>query len=363
MSPTARHRQRASTRVRCLLAACAALGARADEGATLPPGLHDRVAFSSYAPLAANSELVRRLLSPLAAEAIRARLAGTGEGLIEQSLDLTQESFTVYVPRSAPPQSYALLVFVPPWKDARLPDGWGPVLDQYGVLFVSAARSGNEADVIGRREPLALHGAYNLMQRYRVDPQRVYVGGFSGGSRIALRLALAYPDLFRGALLNAGSDPLGADPPTVPPPELFGRFQEGSRLVYVTGGRDLTPLAVDGASLDSMRRGCVFDVDAQTTADAGHEVASPAALARALHALSAPRTPDARRLTTCRAGLERDLAAAVAKVRALIGAGRRADAQRELTAIDRRFGGLAAGPSLELQAQLRPDAASANHGT
>jgi poly(3-hydroxybutyrate) depolymerase len=52
---------------------------------------------------------------------------------------------------------------------------------------------------------LALIAAQNAMAQYSVDPQQVYIGGFSGGSRVALRLALGYPDVFHGALLNAGS--------------------------------------------------------------------------------------------------------------------------------------------------------------
>lgn len=352
MSPTAQDRRR--RRALGLLLAGAALvpaeRAPADEPAA--PGLHEEVAFSGYSPLAATPELVRRLLTPLAAAEVQRRVALSGKTLIGQSVDITQESFSVYVPRGAPPGGYALLVFVPPWKDARLPQGWGPVLDEYGMLFVSAARTGNDADVIGRREPLALHAAYNLMQRYRVDPQHVYVGGFSGGSRIALRLALGYPDLFRGALLNAGSDPLGADPPTPPPRELFRRFQEGSRLVYVTGERDLSPLAMDGSSLASMRRACVFDVDGETTPGAGHEPASPAALARALHALLSPRAPEPQRLAACRGGLDHEVEARLAHVHTLLAAGRREAAQKALTELDRRFGGLAAPGSVAVQGQL-----------
>jgi len=351
VSPTARDRRRRRA-LGLLLAGAALLGGRAPADEPAAPGLHEEVAFSGYSPLAATPELVRRLLTPLAAAEVQRRVARTGKTLIEQSVDITQESFSVYVPRSTPPGGYALLVFVPPWKDARLPPGWGPVLDQYGVLFVSAARTGNDADVIGRREPLALHAAYNVMQRYRIDPQHVYVGGFSGGSRIALRLALGYPDLFRGALLNAGSDPLGADPPTPPPRELFQRFQEGSRLVYVTGERDLSPLAMDGSSLDSMRKACVFGVDGETTPGAGHEVASPAALSRALHALLTPQAPETRRLAACRAGIDHEVEGRLAHVHTLLAAGRREAAQKELTQTDRRFGGLAAPGSVGLQGQL-----------
>jgi len=90
-----------------------------------------------------------------------------------------------------------------------LPQEWVSVLDRYGVIFVSAARSGNDESVSGRREPLALLAAHNIMKEHPVDPEHIYVAGFSGGSRIALRLALGYPDLFHGAILNAGSDSIG----------------------------------------------------------------------------------------------------------------------------------------------------------
>src|SRR5437879_3459051 len=94
-----------------------------------------------------------------------------------------------------------------------------------------AARSGNDASVLARREPLALLAAHNLMQRYPVDPERVYVGGFSGGARVAMRLALGYPDLFRGAILNAGSDPIGGAEIPLPPRDMFMRFQSSKRIV------------------------------------------------------------------------------------------------------------------------------------
>jgi len=77
---------------------------------------------------------------------------------------------------------------------------------------VTAANSGNDAPTIDRREPLALLAAHNTMKQYPVDPQQVYIGGFSGGARVALRLALAYPDVFHGALLNAGSDRYSTHP-------------------------------------------------------------------------------------------------------------------------------------------------------
>jgi dienelactone hydrolase len=320
--------------------------------ATPATGLQQEVVLNEYSPLSVSTELVRRLLSPLAAAQVQSMLARSTERLIAQSIDLSAERFVLYVPAVTPPAGYGLLVFVPPWQEARLPAGWEGVLDRYGVIYVSAARSGNDENVMGRREPLALLAAYNLMQRYPIDKERVYVGGFSGGSRIALRLALGFPDLFRGALLNAGSDPLGSGVPPLPPAELFQRFQESTRLVYVTGEHDSERLAMDAASLQSMRRWCVFDVDSEITPGAGHEVASAAALSQALYALRTHNRADTGRLAKCRADIDQDLSAELGRAQSLVAAGKRSDAQKLLIAIDRRFGGLAAPRSTELQSAL-----------
>src|SRR5205807_8781048 len=150
-------------------------------------GLLRDVVFVDYTPLSGNLELARRLLTPLAAATLPQRVAGSGKRLAEQPIELSEERFIVYVPAAPPRQGYGLLAFVPPWPEASLPPRWAATLDRQGVIFVSAARSGNDASVLARREPLALLAAHNLMQRYPVDPERVYVGGFSGGARVAMR--------------------------------------------------------------------------------------------------------------------------------------------------------------------------------
>jgi poly(3-hydroxybutyrate) depolymerase len=111
---------------------------------------------------------------------------------------------------------------------------------------------------------LALLAAQNAMAQYSVDPQQVYIGGFSGGSRVALRLALGYPDVFHGALLNAGSDPIGNADVPLPPAELFRRFQDSMRFLYVTGERDDARLIDDMHSRQSLEKWCVFDVVTET---------------------------------------------------------------------------------------------------
>jgi hypothetical protein len=309
--------------------------------------------FQQYSVFSSNAMLVRRLFSPLTAQKIEREVSSSGKTLAGQPVDLAKERFLIYVPPEPGTHRYALLVFVPPWQEARLPSGWVATLDRQGVIFVTAARSGNDEPALERREPLALLAATNVMSQYPVDPERVYVAGFSGGSRIALRLALGYPDLFRGALLNAGSDPIGNKGVPIPSRELFLRFQESTRLVYVTGARDTAHAADDMLSIRSMHQWCVFNLESYTQPRIGHEVADGALLSQALIYLLRGTIRNAEKLPDCRSRLDAEVTAQLGSVRELFAGGRRADAAELLARTDEQFGGLAAPQSIVLSTGLR----------
>jgi len=315
-------------------------------------GLHGDVVFSDYSSLSRSAELQHRLLSPVNADQVSRRLARSAVALRDQPIDLALERFTVYVPPHAPAAGFGLLVFVPPWENAMLPRGWIEILDRRGVIFVSAANSGNSANVLDRREPLALLAAHNIMQRFRVDPERTYIGGFSGGSRVALRLALGFPDVFRGAFLNAGSDPIGDAQTPLPPPELFSRFQEAMRIVYISGQDDAVNVDKDAASTRSMLEWCVFDWYAERSRWADHEVAGSAVFGRALDMLEKHARPNLARLNNCRLHINQELAKQLDRANDLLAAGNVDGARRLLNTIDARYGGLAAPRSIDLAARL-----------
>ena len=185
-----------STRTLIAWCLCALAGVCHAQNAPIGGTLAETVIFHSYSSYSTYGELARRLMSAAAATQLARQLAAAGASLSGQPIDLAAENFIVYMPAHKPEEGYGLLVFVPPWQRARLPAGWDRALDEHGIIFVSADRSGNGESVMGRREPLALLATHNIMSRYPIDARRVYIGGFSGGSRVALRLALGYPDLF-----------------------------------------------------------------------------------------------------------------------------------------------------------------------
>jgi predicted esterase len=315
-------------------------------------GLHPDLVFAEHPPEAYGSEIVQRLLTPLAAAQVERTLRASHQELRDASLDLAAERFTVFVPGKPPPAGYALLVFIPPWPEARLPEGWRAALERYGTVFVSAARSGNEASDLGRRAPLALVAVANLRGRYPIDAARIYVAGFSGGARVALRLALAYPDVFHGALLNAGSDPIDAGPPSPPAPALLHAFQLASRIVYVTGAQDELHLRMDSDSQESLRRFCQYDYHAEVTPQVAHEAAGAAAFGGALRELLTRAPPQEAKVQDCNAALEKKVDGELGRVAALIAAGRRSQAQEALLGLDKRLGGLAAPRSVALEEEL-----------
>ena len=306
------------------------------------------VTFNTYSPLSSSAEMARRMLTPLTYRRIQPHLATARQ----QPIDLSGEKFLVHVPDDAPPaQGYGLLVLIPPWPQASLPKDWSGVLDRHNLIFVTAANSGNEAGLLDRRVPLALLGYENVRSRYPIDANRVYVGGMSGGSRVALRVALAYPEVFRGALLNAGSDPIGGDEVSLPPVDLLHRFQESTRLVSLTGARDEVNMHNDLLSQKSLRSWCVFDFDAVTIPRRGHEIADAAGLAQALKKLEQPSVVEPGKLAQCRAALDEELASKVAHAQMAIRDGEHGRAVAEITALDARYGGMAEQAIAALQDQ------------
>ncbi len=318
----------------------------------LPPATQRDFVFDRYTPLSSNAEMARRTLPPLT---VRRMLEFERQGnvLRQQAVDLTREKFAVYVPAGpVPKDGYGLLVFIAPWSEATRPQLWRAPLDQHRMILVSAANSGNDVKVLDRRLPLALLAWENVRARYPIDPKRVYVGGLSGGSRAAEVAVLAYPDVFRGALLNAGSDPIGGERGIyLPPADLFRRFQ-GARLVFVTGERDELNLRDDEWTRSSLHDFCAWNVEVHIVPKLGHEPLDPRSFERALAALEQDASPDPVAQEQCEERLRKDVRAKLAEVEAAIARGDRAGARSRLTNVDAHYAGLAGPELLELDARV-----------
>jgi pimeloyl-ACP methyl ester carboxylesterase len=254
---------------------------------------------------------------------------------------------------ASPPEGHSEILTFDQYTPLASNLGWETAFDTQGVIFVSATRSGNEDSPLGRREPLAILAAYNVIQRFPVDRSRVYIAGFSGGSRIALRLALGYPDLFRGAFLDAGSDPIGEPDLPLPPRTLFEQFRVSSRLIYVTGTRDEFHMTQQSGSVGSMTHFCVVNVSTQPIAGLGHTPAPPSVVAAALRTLGRAVPPASSRAEQCWTRLTAEVDGELSEAEAKMDRGDAKAARRLLDRIDKRFSGLAAPRSVALAQKLK----------
>ena len=165
--------------------------------------------------------------------------------------DLAQETFSLVVPESyAPETPHGLLVWVSPSPigGASRPDLLRE-LTRRRLLWAGANNAGNERPR-WYRFALALDAAHNLAKLYRIDPERVYVGGYSGGGRVSSVLSVVYPEVFRGGLFMVGCDwfrPLpipdrpGAHWPVLypkPPRNDLDLAKSRNRYVFLTTERD-----------------------------------------------------------------------------------------------------------------------------
>lgn len=311
--------------------------------------------FDRYSPLAAANEFSRRVFSPTTHDRLLRFQQHIGQRPMEQTIDLNRERFDIWVPETRPERGYGLLIFVSPMPRWDLTRDWKRELDRAGIIYVAAQRSGNTENVYERRIPLALHAYANLTARYPVDPERVYISGFSGGSRTAVRIAAAYADVFHGALLIGGAKVIGEEDFAPPPAELMMLLQQRMRVVYSTGGNDTPNRVLDARGRQEMRHRCVAGVYDISQRRLDHWVPLARTLRKAIERLDRPLSAaELSEQARCMPGLLVQVEADLAAAEAAHAAGDNARAGELLGAADIAWGGLATERLVKLARELAP---------
>lgn len=164
--------------------------------------------------------------------------------------DLSEERFQVYVPESYDGSTpFGVFVWISPMDRTTFRDGSMDLFRERSMISVAALNAGNAREAF-HRIGLALDAVHNLSQRYAIDPERVYVGGFSGGGRISSMAAMHFPEVFRGWFSVCGvnyyarvQDPDKPDGTlwsafTPPSRKRLARVKASTRAVLLTGEDD-----------------------------------------------------------------------------------------------------------------------------
>lgn len=338
------------------LAACAALLLALNASASEPTV----VTLDALSPLAGRDVIAHRLLSPLARMEYDRIAAEKHLQVIDQTIATGEERYDLFVPElPAGSDAYGLIVFVSPGQDFRIPADWRGILARKRLILISARRSGNAQNMLGRRVPLALHGYDYATRHYRVDPERVYIAGFSGGGRTAQLVAFAYTDIFRGVLMFAGSDPFGEGAVAPPPRELMRWVQERMRIVQSTGEADAVNISIDARARRSFAELCIHNVSHIVQSRLSHGLPRAVGFNKALEALLEPGVP-AEDEARCNARLQARIEAELAEIDGMSRAGRRAQARKRLLEVDAHYGWLAAPGSVEAMKWLSTQAGASD---
>lgn len=191
--------------------------------------------------------------------------------------DLSQEQFEILVPKgykqSVP---HGLFIWISPGDKPNVSPEWDKVLGDKKLIFIGAFKSGNNREVFDRIR-LAVDANHHVRQLYAIDPKRVYVGGHSGGARVASMVGVTYADMFTGAACFMGVNyfrDLTAEDGTLfemryfPHPEIAKIAITENRYALITGEKDFNrpntrTLYEQGFTKEGFQAVKLFDIPGQ----------------------------------------------------------------------------------------------------
>ncbi len=158
-----------------------------------------------------------------------------GDGA-QYAYDIAKEPYDVYVPPSYDgTRPFGLIAYISPGKGGG-PGGFTAQLDKYDLIWIGNKNVENERDV-PFRQALTLDAVAGMVARYRIDPERIYVAGMSGGGRCASEAAPRFPDVYSGG----GIYFVGCNSMDAPGGKDSNRLRElakSRRYAFMTGEND-----------------------------------------------------------------------------------------------------------------------------
>jgi predicted esterase len=141
--------------------------------------------------------------------------------------------YRVRIPLGRSPSG--VLVFVSSGESGEMPRGWIGQLDARNLIWIAADDFGN-AHPSAQRILAAIAGLKFIASSETIDARRLYIGGISGGGRIASQIMSRFPGQFGGGLFIVGADFwTAAEEPLLP------RIA-ANRYVFITGTEDFNRL-------------------------------------------------------------------------------------------------------------------------
>jgi predicted esterase len=194
-------------------------------------------------------------------------------------------SWEVFVPESySPDNPPGLLVYISPAPSGKILYKWKPVLNDQNLIWIAANNSGNKVPV-ARRAIFAVTAVEAIKKNYSIDPERVYLSGFSGGGKTAGMVAPGATDLFKGAIYIGGGE-FWKDYPHDPVEQI-----QANHYVFVTGTEDFN-LDLTRKIYRQYKKAGVENSKLIVSGRMGHRLPEPPDFTRAIKFLDSRLAPD-----------------------------------------------------------------------
>lgn len=198
----------------------------------------------------------------------------------------TAQTYELYIPRGLAAEKPAgLVLFISPGNRGMGLQSFRKICDDQKLIFASPHSAGNETPV-RKRVRIVLDVLDDVRRRQAVDAERTYIGGFSGGGRIACAIGFSLPEYFGGVIPVCAAGDLREES------WLRQRVIDRLSVAHLTGDGDFNRGEVErfrGAMLASVGVRSKVWVAPKT----GHAVPAPAEIEKAVAWLEAG--VDARR--------------------------------------------------------------------
>jgi pimeloyl-ACP methyl ester carboxylesterase len=122
--------------------------------------------------------------------------------------DSKRQFYELYVPVGAGAKTpCGIVLFLSAGKSPVGFPNFERACKEFNLIFACPYDAGNDVDP-PRRVRIALDVLDDVRRKYPTNPDRTYIGGFSGGARVASAIAFALPELFGGLIGVCAADNL-----------------------------------------------------------------------------------------------------------------------------------------------------------
>ncbi len=114
--------------------------------------------------------------------------------------DSKKQTYELFVPRgfdARKPQ--AAILFISPGERPMGHSVWQQACQELGVILAGPHAAGNDCPM-QRRVRIVMDVLDDLRRKFKIDPDRTYLAGFSGGGRVACGIGFALPEYFGGVI-------------------------------------------------------------------------------------------------------------------------------------------------------------------